>query len=107
MSPPPGREMEVSIEPDQRAAFLGLGQRHPLVVVDAEREMNDQVEPAVLRIEAADVHPERPLPAQRPPPQVDHLAGRDRSRRFRGNKGSAHPLTKSLGSSQDCPDPLG
>jgi hypothetical protein len=36
-APPPGREMEVSIEPDERAAFLRLGERHALVVVDAER----------------------------------------------------------------------
>src|SRR5207247_6922681 len=54
LAPPPGREVEVSIEPDQGAAFLGLGERHPVVVVDANRKMNDQVEPAVLRIEAAD-----------------------------------------------------
>jgi hypothetical protein len=36
-APPPGREVEVSIEPDERAAFLRLRQRYVLVVFDAER----------------------------------------------------------------------
>jgi hypothetical protein len=36
-SPPPGREVEVSIETDERAALLRIGQRYVLVVFDAER----------------------------------------------------------------------
>ena len=45
-APPPGREVEVSIEPDERAAFFGLGERHALVVDDAEWHVNPKVDPA-------------------------------------------------------------
>jgi hypothetical protein len=45
-APPPGREMEVSIEPDERPAFLRLGERHVLMIVDAKRKVCEQVDPA-------------------------------------------------------------
>jgi len=38
--------MEVSIEPDERAAILRLRERHALVVVDAERQVYAKVDPA-------------------------------------------------------------
>jgi len=37
VAPPPGREVEVSIEPDEGPAFLCLGQGQVLVVFNAER----------------------------------------------------------------------
>jgi len=46
LAPPPGREMEVSIEPDERAVTLRLRERHALVVVDAERQVYAKVDPA-------------------------------------------------------------
>lgn len=36
-APPPGREMEVSIEAEQSPTFRGRGESQMLVVVDAER----------------------------------------------------------------------
>ena len=44
-TPPPGREVEVSIEPDESAAFFGLRECHALVVDDAERHVNAKVDP--------------------------------------------------------------
>jgi hypothetical protein len=45
-APPPGREVEVSIEPDESAAFFGLRECHALVVDDSERHVNTKVDPA-------------------------------------------------------------
>jgi len=45
-APPPGREVEVSIETDERAAPFGLSERHALVVDDAEWHVNPKVDPA-------------------------------------------------------------
>lgn len=45
-APPPGREVEVSIEPDEGAALLGLGECHALVVDDAEWRVDAKVDPA-------------------------------------------------------------
>jgi hypothetical protein len=60
-APPPGREVEVSIETDERAAFLRLGERDVLVVLDAEGNVHHQVEPAVLRVHAPNVDAHRPM----------------------------------------------
>ena len=35
-TPPPGREVEVSIEPDEGSAFLCVSEGHVFVIVDAE-----------------------------------------------------------------------
>jgi hypothetical protein len=45
-APPPGREVEVSIEPDESAALLRLGERHALVVDDAKWNVNTKVDPS-------------------------------------------------------------
>src|SRR5437660_385101 len=52
-APPPGREMEVSIEPDERAAFFRRSERDVFVVVDPKRHVHDEIDPAVLRIHIA------------------------------------------------------
>lgn len=45
-APPPGRAIEVSIEADERAAFLVFGQRDVLVIVDAERQVHEKIDPS-------------------------------------------------------------
>ncbi len=77
-APPPGREMKISIEPDERA-LLGVRQRHAFVVDDAEGQVNHQFEPPLLRVHVAHVDPHRPLATERSRQQPDHLAGLDRS----------------------------
>src|SRR2546423_13499032 len=44
-TPPPGRKVEVSIEPDERAALRRLSQRQVLVVVDSKWQVGDVVDP--------------------------------------------------------------
>src|SRR5207302_1395595 len=78
-APPPGREVEVSIEPDQRPAFLGLGQRHVLLVGDPKWQVDHQVSPSVLRVDVAHVDPHRPLSAEAARRQVDHQVSWSRS----------------------------
>src|SRR6266487_1137296 len=61
-APPPGREMKVSIEPDQRPAPIALCQRDALVVINPKRQMGDEVDPA------------EPAKAQRRCAEADHLS---------------------------------
>ena len=64
-APPPGREMEVSIESDDCAAFFGLGQSDSLVVLDAEWQLNAEVDPALVRVHVDDFERDRPFAPQR------------------------------------------
>src|SRR5207237_1271921 len=100
------REMEVSIEPDQRPAFPGLGQRHVLLVGDPKWQVDHQVSPSVLRVDVAHVDPHRPLSAEAARRQVDHLSTLHRSSRHCRHKASVLPLTDPLDRGQDAPDPL-
>jgi hypothetical protein len=63
-APPPGREVEVSIEADERASIFCFHQRDVFVVFDAERQVNQEVNPASLRIYVHDVDGDRPPPAE-------------------------------------------
>jgi hypothetical protein len=66
--------MEVSIEPDQRSAFFGLGQRHALVIFDSEREMHEKVDPMLLRIGVDDFEQDWPLATEGWRSELDGLA---------------------------------
>src|SRR5438552_3982711 len=78
--------MEVSIEPDERPTILRLGQRHVLMIGDAERQVDDKVDPAVLGVHLAHVDPHRPLAAASPGRQVDLLSGLHLAWRLSGYK---------------------
>src|SRR5215471_15757045 len=73
-APPPGREMKVSIETDQRALRLPFGQRQVLVVDYAKRQAYAQVDPAVIRIDPGHIYGERPVAAEKWCGQLNALA---------------------------------
>src|SRR5438046_9049179 len=96
--------MEVSIEPDERAAVRGLGQRDVLVVLHPERQMHEKVDPAVLRVYVADVDPDWPLPSELGGGEMDQLARCDRAWGRGRNEASVRPLVEPLGVGKDAPD---
>jgi len=55
-TPPPGREVEVSIESDECAALGGLGEGQMFVVFDAKRKADHKIDPAALRVHAANLN---------------------------------------------------
>jgi hypothetical protein len=63
-TPPPGREMEVSIEADEGAAFRHLSQRGPLKVRYPQGQVGHPVDPAMLRVDVADIDADRPRPTE-------------------------------------------
>jgi hypothetical protein len=72
-SPPPGRELEVSIQRDTGVKGIERRQRDVLVVHDAERHVDSKREqPRGLRL--ADVHPHAEGDSQLARPEVQHLA---------------------------------
>jgi hypothetical protein len=73
-APPPGREVEVSIEPDERAAFFGFGQRHVLVVFEAERKMGEEIDPSLLRVDVDNIDRDRPPAAKPARSEMNRLA---------------------------------
>lgn len=106
-APPPGREMEVSIEPDQRSAFFGLGQRHAFVIFDAEREMHEKVDPMLLRIGVNDFEQDRPLATEGWRSELDGLARPRRPGRVCRDECRVQPLAKSVRGRQDFPHTAG
>lgn len=72
---PPGRELEVSIEPDERAALPRFGQGDALVVDDAEWQVHHNVEPPLLWVHTKHVESHLPVSAEARSGEVDHLAG--------------------------------
>src|SRR2546423_5058551 len=96
--------MKVSIETDERSAFLGQGQADVLVVLHPERQMSEQVDPAALRAHVNDVDPYWPLPAQLRRGQMDHLARRHRAWGRGRDEPSVRPFLESLGCRKDAPD---
>ncbi len=78
-TPPPGREVEVSIESDECAALGGLGEGQMFVVVDAKRKADHKIDPAVLRVHVADRNVNWPAAPERRRCQVDGLARFDRA----------------------------
>src|ERR1700693_5199324 len=89
--------MEVSIETNERGAFLCLGQRHVLVVVDHERQEDEKVDPARLRIHVANLDRHRPGPPERRCCEMDHLARPHRSGWFGPDEDGVVPFTEALG----------
>ena len=63
-APPPGREVEVSIEAEERPALRCLSQRGPLKVGYPQRQAGHPVDPAMMRVDVADVDPDRPRAAK-------------------------------------------
>ena len=53
-TPPPGREVEVSIESDECAALGSLGEGQMFMVFDAKRKADHKIDPAALRVHVAD-----------------------------------------------------
>jgi hypothetical protein len=66
--------VEVSIEADESPAIIGLGQRQVFVEVDPEWKVRDQVNPATLWIQIADVDRERPFAPECRSGKADHLS---------------------------------
>jgi hypothetical protein len=66
--------VEVSIEADESPAIFGLGQREVFVEVDPEWKVRDQVNPATLWIQIADVDPEGPFAPECLSGKADHLS---------------------------------
>ena len=83
--------MEVSIEADECPALFGLGQREVLIEVDPEWEMRDQVDPATLRIDIANVDRECPSAPKRWPGKPVHLSGVSETGRDGAHKSSIRP----------------
>jgi hypothetical protein len=73
-TPPPGREVEVSIESDECAALGGLGESQMFVVVDAKRKADHKIDPTALRVYVADRNVNWPVAPERRRRQVDGLA---------------------------------
>jgi len=80
-APPPGRQVKVSSEPDEGTS-LGFGQADMLVILDAEWQAHEKVDPSALWVEVSDFDVDGPAPAKRSRGQEDLLAFRDRTRRF-------------------------
>jgi hypothetical protein len=55
-TPPPGREVEVSIESDEGAALGGLGKGQMFVVFDAKRKAYHKINPAALWVHVMDLN---------------------------------------------------
>jgi hypothetical protein len=107
LAPPPGRDVEVSIEPDQRAAFLRLGQHYALVVVDSERQVHEKVDPARLRIHIADVDRDPPFATEGWRGEVELLTALDRAGWLGRDKGRVVPFAEPLGCGEHAPDAVG
>ena len=99
--------MEVSIEPNERAALFGLGKGHVLVVVDPEWKVHTKIDPAPRRIHVNDFEHDRPLTAQRWRRKLNGLASADRSWRVGRDEPRVKPVAESLGSRQNFPDTVG
>ena len=104
---PPGREMEVSIETDERAAGIGLCQRHVLTVDEAERQMHCKVDPAAIGIHVDDVDCHQPLTAVTTCREPDHLAVPHRPWRLGGDEACVLPFAKSLHRGEHVPHRVG
>jgi hypothetical protein len=76
-TPPPGREVEVSIESDECAALGGLGEGYMFVVDDAKRKVDHKIDPAALRVHILDRNVNRPTAPERRRFQMDGLARAD------------------------------
>ena len=105
-APPPGREMEVSIEPDETSSGVGLSKRHALVVVDTKWQVHEQIDPPALWVELSDLDRHRPLPAERRRGQVNDLTGLDGARRFGQDERGVVPITESLECGQNLPNSI-
>ena len=79
-APPPGREVEVSIEPDQRSALFGLGEGDVLLVLDSERKADQEIDPARLRVHVAHLHSQRPFAPEGRSGEVERLTWLHRAR---------------------------
>ncbi len=105
-APPPGREVEVSIESNERAS-LGFGQGDVFMVLDAERQAHEKVDRTALWVDVPDFDVDGPAPAKGWRGEVDGLAFLDRPRRFGTHIGCVGPFPESFGRRQDAPDPVG
>ena len=73
-APPPGREVEVSIESDECAALGGLGEGRMFVVFDAKRKADHKIDPAALRVHVMDLNVNWQAAPEQRRRQVDGLA---------------------------------
>ena len=61
-SPPPGRELEISIEADQGSAGAGRSQSYVLTVDDPKWKSSREIDPLPVRVDAADFEGETQPP---------------------------------------------
>src|SRR5919201_6115184 len=74
VAPPPGRELEVSIEPEQCPAAVHRRQGDVLAVHDAEWRPDHQVDPPTIRVHAGNIDRRVPAPTRGPGCKLEMLS---------------------------------